>query len=146
MIAGVSRRYLQALLSALLLAVAPSASAATSAAHPYRISPTRRCLIRHGAHVSTQKPLPYSNTPTLVWAQGHHSAGNPISVIAIAFYPNPAAGLTNERQDRHQLRDDRFDPAWIRHHLMRRQNVVASSHQRELNAPEIATIVACLKP
>ena len=134
------------MLAALLL-VAPTATAwaAASATHPYRISPTRRCLSRHGAHISTQKPLPYSSTPTLLWDRGHHSPGKP-NVIGIAFYANPAAGLTNERQDRHELRVNGFSAAWIRHHLLRRRNVVVSAHQYELHADETATIVNCLRP
>jgi hypothetical protein len=133
------------MLPALLLVVGTmSARAAASATHPYRASSTRRCLNRRGAHVATQKPLLYDSAPILLWDKRQHNVGNSTNTIVIAFYPSPAAGLTNERQARNTFHVDGFTPGWIRHHLTRRQNVVVSARQYELNSGEIMELADCL--
>jgi hypothetical protein len=157
------------LISLLALATAASASAAARES-PYRIKPTRSCLIRHGANrspggtnagahrlTSAKKPesqnkfgfdQPYD---ALTWnASGRldRITGQPTDWIGIEFTPTPARGRASERQVRHILRADYgYGAAWIRRHLMRRANVViaAYSTNRPLTAGQRALIVGCLR-
>jgi hypothetical protein len=157
------------LIPLLALATAAPASAAAQDS-PYRIKPTRSCLIRHGAnrsrggtnagaHRLTSAKEPFSKNKfgfdehydALEWnASGRldRITGQPTDEIGIEFTPNPARGLASERRVRHILRAYfGYGAAWIRRHLMRRANVVIAAYttNRPLTAGQKALLLACLR-
>jgi hypothetical protein len=146
------------LIPLLALALASSASAAAQES-PYRIQPTRSCLIRHGArhltsaneNLAEQKFGFGQRYAALTWnASGRLESITrvPSDWVGIEFAPNPARGLASERQVRHILHAFYgYGAAWIRQHLMRRANVVIAgySFNRPLTAGQRALIVGCLR-
>jgi hypothetical protein len=144
------------LISLLALALAASASAAAQES-PYQASPTRQCLISHGAHHLTHShpnqfgfDQPYD---AFTWnASGRLDSITrprlPTDWIGIEFNPNPAQGLASERRVRHILHAYfGFGAAWIRRHLMRRANVIIAAYttNRPLTEGQKALLLACLR-
>jgi hypothetical protein len=147
------------LIPLLALALAASASAAAQES-PYQSSPTRHCLISHGASRGARHLTaagrngafgfgqPYD---ALVWnARGRLQSITrvPTDWIGIEFTPSPARGLASERRVRHILHAYYgYGAAWIRRHLMRRANVVIAAYtfNKPLTAGQRRLIVGCLR-
>src|SRR5262245_22678742 len=147
------------LVSFLALALAASASAAVHES-PYQASPTRHCLVRHGASRGARHLTaagrngafgfgqPYD---ALVWnASGRYESVTRAStdLIGIEFAPSPARGLASERRVRHILHAYYgYSATWIRRHLMRRANVVVAAYTfySPLTAGQRRLIVGCLR-
>jgi hypothetical protein len=126
---------------------------------PYQASPTRHCLISHGAshgarHLTAAAPTrfgfgePYD---AFTWnASGRLDSITrlPTDWIGIEFTPNSAQGLASELRVRHILHAYfGYGAAWIRGHLLRRANVVIAAYasNRPLTAGQKALLLACLR-
>lgn len=125
-----------------LLAAGASAAAAT-VTQPYKIAPTRSCLIHHRVHL-----LPARDTTPLHvirWVLGF-GAGFP-TTIDMEFARNPTLAAARERRLRHTYRVERLSETWIERHLLRRKNVVVHPDvsAARVSAREIAMIVDCLR-
>jgi hypothetical protein len=144
------------LIPLLTLALGASASAAAQE-RPYQQFPTRRCLIRHGAQekylsAARENRLGFGQRwNAFTWnASGRFESITRAStdLIGIEFAPNPARGLASERRVRHILHAYYgYSAAWIRRHLMRRENVVvvAYTFYSPLTAGQRRLIVGCLR-
>jgi hypothetical protein len=131
-------------LIALVFVLAPSASAwaATSAA-PYAVGPTRKCLIQHHAQLIPGKYT--TRFHQTQWVLGY-GAGFAVT-IEVQFSANVTRAAAYERRLKHDYRAQGLSNTWIRHHLLRRQNVVVHPNITAAKVTEsrIATILSCLR-
>lgn len=121
-------------------------SASACAANPtelYKIAPTRTCLIGHHAPLIAGK----YTTPLhrIQWILGY-GAGFPVT-IEMAFFRNSTQAAAYERTLRHTYRVDRLSRTWIRHHLLRRLNVVVHPDvtAAKVTPSQFTTVVDCLQ-
>jgi len=128
----------------IVFATAAPAWALVFQTHPYRIPPTRECLIRHHAHLLPSKYT--TRFPEIQWVVARHNSGMPFSSINMNFFSNPAQAANGAKaQARSYQHVFGRSAVWVRHHLRRRENVVISQSTRPLTAPQVATITGCLR-
>jgi hypothetical protein len=134
----------RAAVTALLVLLGMTASAwAGTSAGPYRVAPTRRCLIRNHAELIPGKYTTRVHQIQLVLGYG---AGFPVTV-EMEFSRNVTQAAAYERRLKHTYRVEMLSQTWIRHHLFRRQNVVVHPDvtAARLTASRVATILSCLR-
>jgi hypothetical protein len=126
------------------LTAATIASAATPT-HPYRTSPTRKCMIRRHLYLLALKDM--ALTPNQIQWVLASDAGIPSSAIVMQFYSTPSNAAAHERGEQRTFRALKATKAWIRHHLTRRQNVVIENDfvAHPLTTSQLSTIDGCLR-
>jgi hypothetical protein len=131
---------------ALLVLAAASVAAAVTPTHPYRITPTRACLTRHGAHLKPRSDKQLEPNQ-LEWVLPHSGTGTKARTIVMRFLGNPTKAVEYQRITQHTFSVEGFSDAWIQRHLTRRKNVVIEKDNVSygLTKRELATIGGCLR-
>jgi len=128
-----------ALASVLVLVTATAAWAAT-AMHPYRLAPTRRCLIRHHLRIAP------SHLPILEIIEWELTKNPRGPGIDIEFVQDPAHAIRAARVIRRRLRANGLTKAQISRHLARRANVlIVTNRSGGMTTTQLTTVVACLR-
>ena len=128
-----------ALVSVLVVVTATSAWAAT-AMHPYRLTPTRRCLIRHHLRIAP------SHLPILEIIEWELTKNPRGPGIDIEFVQDPAHAIRAARVIRRRLRANGLTKAQISRHLARRANVLIVTNSRDgMTTTQLTTVVDCLR-
>jgi hypothetical protein len=134
---------LRVTLTALLVLLAVSAPAwAATPTKPYKIGPTRSCMIEHHAHLAPANRAQLNQIQWVITTV----MGSPLA-FDMDFSASPSQAAVHQRTLRRTYRVDGMSRTWIRWHLLRRENVVVHPDNvaTRFTANQSATILGCLR-
>jgi hypothetical protein len=142
MIPIVRRTFLRVTILIVALVVVVGSAWAVTPMHPYRIGPTRACLIQNGARLSPASTSTYPGG--IVWTLPSYA--QTASDIDLYFLANPGRAAIVETTLEKAAHDMGLTNSQVERFVMRRGNVVFKPlYMSDLTPARVATIVDCLR-